>query len=215
VGRPGIRKPGKNIQVDAGLVNGWNTIVGTTNALNFLGNVRAQNDKNSLAASFAIITGNQDSNVADLPTVADTNSNRTRYSLLVEVRPTNRVEYVFHQWLGTQADGAPGGGTAQWTGIDQYLYYSVSEKLKAGARFEWFQDTDGTRVGLNRPSNPNKPPLPGNFFSLTVGPNYLPTENLLIRPELRWDFYDGDALPYNGGTKTQQLMLGFNMILKF
>ena len=208
-------KPGKNIQVDAGLVNGWNTIVGTTNAVNFLGKVRAQNDNNSLAASFAIITGDQDSNVADLPTVANTNSNRTRYSLILEARPTNRVEYVFHQWLGTQSDGAPLGGTALWTGIDQYLYYSVSKEWKAGARFEWFQDTDGTRVGLNRPSNPNKPPLPGNYFSLTVGPNYLPTENLLIRPELRWDFYSGDALPYNDGTKTQQLMLGFDMILKF
>ena len=208
-------KPGKNLQVDAGLVNGWNTIDGTTNAVNFLGKVRAQNNNNSLAGSFAIITGGQFSNVANLPAVADTNANRTRYSLIVEARPTNRLEYVFHQWLGTQANGAPGGGTALWTGIDQYLYYSVSDKWKAGARFEWFQDTDGTRVGLNRPSNPNKPPLPGNFFSLTVGPNYLPTENLLIRPELRWDFYSGDALPYNDGTKTQQLMLGFDMILKF
>jgi hypothetical protein len=185
------------------------------NAVNFQGKARVQNNNNSLAGSFAIITGDQFSNVAQLPTVTNTNANRTRYSLILEARPTNRVEYVFHQWLGTQNEGAPGGGTALWTGIDQYLYYSVSDQWKAGARFEWFQDTDGTRVGLNRPANPNKPPLPGNFFSLTVGPNYLPTENLLIRPELRWDFYNGEALPYGDGTKTQQLMLGFDMILKF
>lgn len=208
-------KPTKNLEVIGGLVNGWNIVDSAVNAVNFLGKARLQNDPNTLAASFAIITGDQFSNVALLPTVANTTANRTRYSLILEARPSDRWEYVFHQWLGTQADGAPLGGTALWAGIDQYLYYSVSEKWKAGARFEWFNDVEGTRVGLNRPSNPNKPPLPGNYFSLTVGPNYLPTENLLIRPELRWDFYDGSALPYNDGTKTQQLMLGFDVILKF
>jgi hypothetical protein len=207
--------PGKNLQFTGGLVNGWNTIDGPVNAVNFLGKTRVQNDPNSLAASFAIITGDQFSNVARLPSVANVTANRTRYSLILEARPTDKWEYVFHQWLGTQADGSPTGETALWTGIDQYLYYSVSEKWKAGARFEWFQDTDGTRVGLNRPANPNKPPLSGNFFSLTVGPNWLPTENLLIRPELRWDFYDGSAQPYADGTRSQQLMLGFDIILKF
>lgn len=208
-------KPTKNFEVTGGLVNGWNAVDANINAVNFLGRARVQNDPNSLAASFAIITGDQPSNVAGLPNIADVAANRTRYSLILEARPTNRVEYVFHQWLGTQADGVPSGGTALWAGIDQYLYYSVNEQWKAGARFEWFNDVDGTRVGLNRPSNPNKPPLPGNFFSLTVGPNWLPTQNLMLRPELRWDFYDGDTKPFNDGTKTNQLMLGFDAILKF
>lgn len=208
-------RPTKNFEVIGGLVNGWNAVDANINAVNFLGKARVQNDPNTLAASLAIITGDQPSNVAGLPNIANVAANRTRYSLILEARPTNRLEYVFHQWLGTQADGVPLDGTALWAGIDQYLYYSVSEKWKAGARFEWFNDVDGTRVGLNRPSNPNKPPLPGNFFSLTVGPNWLPTENLILRPELRWDFYDGDAKPYSDGTKTDQLMLGFDAILKF
>ncbi|MFM8892987.1 MAG: outer membrane beta-barrel protein, partial [Planctomycetia bacterium] len=73
--------------------------------------------------------------------------------------------------LGTQAKGLASGGTAMWVGIDQYLYYRASKAWAWGARFEWFQDTDGTRVGLNRPSNPNHVPLPGNFYSLTTGRN--------------------------------------------
>jgi len=205
----------KNIEIDAGLVNGWNTLNGQVNAVNFLGKAKIHNDPNSLAASFAIITGDQLTNLAGLPNIANTSANRTRYSLILEARPNDRWEYIFHQWLGTQADGAPFGGTALWTGIDQYLYYGLNEKWKLGGRFEWFQDEQGTRVGLNRPANPNKPPLPGNYFSLTVGPNYLPCPNLLIRPELRWDFYDGYALPYRDGTRAQQLLLGFDMILMF
>ena len=79
--------------------------------------------------------------------------------------------------------------------------------------------TDGTRVGLNRPSNPNHVPLPGNFYSLTIGPNWTPTGNLLMRPAFRWDFfggpYGGPRAPYNDGISNQQTMLGVDMIQKF
>jgi hypothetical protein len=84
-----------------------------------------------------------------------------------------------------------------------------------GGRVEWVRDEEGTRVGLNQPDNPNKPPLPGNFVSFTVGPNYSPSPNLIVRPELRYDTYDGAARPYDDGRKTQQLMLGIDMIMKF
>ena len=127
-----------------------------------------------------------------------------------------RWEYVFHNYYGFQENGTPQGNLARWYGIDQYLYYRMSDTLKAGARFEWFRDEDGTRVGLNRPANPNKPPLPGNYFSLTGGLNYAPTENLRIRPEIRWDF-TSDTLrrAFNDGQKNNQLLLGFDVVWQF
>ena len=41
--------------------------------------------------------------------------------------------------------------------------------------------------------------------------------NLIIRPELRADWYDGNAarLPYQDGRNSSQLMLGCDAILKF
>lgn len=139
--------------------------------------------------------------------------------MIFEYRPTNHLEYVFHHWLGTQADGLVAGETALWAGIDQYVYYSLSDTWKAGARFEWFQDTNGTRVGLSRPSNPNHVPLPGNFYSLTVGVDWIPTKNFIMRPALRWDFYGGPPsgarLPYDDGVAWNQLMLGFDLIQQF
>ena len=210
----------ENVEIDAGLVNGWNGLASPYSDANFLGRIRAKNDDNSFATSFAIVSGNEGNDFSPLfqPAPPLTSANRTRYSLLFEWRPTDNTEYVFHQWLGTQAKGLANGGTALWTGIDQYLYYRVSKTWLWGARFEWFQDTDGTRVGLNRPSNPNHVPLPGNYYSLTVGPNWVPTGNFLMRPCFRWDFFGGPTgqrRSYNDGVSNQQTMLGFDLIQKF
>jgi len=213
-------KASDNVEVDGGLVNGWNSLASPYSDANFLGRIRAKNDDNSLATTFAVISGNEGNDFSPLfqPAPPLTSANRTRYSLLFEVRPTDNVEYVFHQWLGTQAKGLADGGTALWTGIDQYLYYRWSKTWLWGARFEWFQDTDGTRVGLNRPSNPNHVPLPGNYYSLTLGPNWVPTGNFMMRPCFRWDFFGGPTgprRPYNDGVSNQQTMLGFDLIQKF
>jgi len=214
-------KPNDAVEFDGGIVNGWNGLASPYSQANFLGRARVKNADNSAATTFAIITGDEgnDFSPSFQPQPPLVSANRTRYSLLWEYRPTDRWEYVFHQWLGTQADALVGGGTALWTGIDQYLYWAASETWKWGARFEWFQDTNGTRVGLNRPSNPNHVPLPGNFYSLTVGANWVPSGNVLVRPAIRWDFFGGPfgqaRLPYNDGASTSQLMLGFDAIQKF
>ena len=210
-----------DVQVEAGLVNGWNGLASEYSKANFLGRIRATNDDNSAATSFAVVSGDEGNDFSPLfqPAPVLTSANRTRYSLIFEWRPTGRFEYLFHHWLGTQAKGLAGGGTALWAGIDQYVYYKVSDRWRWGARFEWFQDTDGTRVGLNRPSNPNHVPLPGNYYSLTIGPNWVPTGNFLMRPAFRWDFFGGPSggprRPFNDGASNQQTMLGFDMIQKF
>jgi hypothetical protein len=215
----------ENLELDGGLVNGWNGLASPFSKANFLGRARLKNDDNSLASTFAIVTGDEGNDFSPLfqPAPPLTSANRTRYSLLLEMRPSDRWEYVFHQWLGTQAEGLADGGTALWTGIDQYLYWAASATWKWGARFEWFQDTDGTRVGLNRPSNPNHVPLPGNYYSLTLGANWVPTGNFLLRPAFRWDLFGGPQggpptgprLAYNDGASWNQTTLGFDAIQKF
>ena len=140
-----------NVEVTGGLVNGWNSLASAYSDANFLGRARMKNDNNSLATTFAIISGNESNDFSSVfqPAPVLQSANRTRYSLLFEVRPSDRWEYVFHQWYGAQANGASDGSTAIWTGIDQYLYWSASKNWKWGGRFEWFDDIDGTRVGLN------------------------------------------------------------------
>ena len=202
-----------NWQLQAGIVNGWNNVVNTSNHANFLGNLKYNGD--DWWSSLAVITGQEYDNPGNLPTVNNAFTNRTRYSFIVSRSFTPRLEYVFHQWLGTQDQGAPNGGTAKWYGIDQYVYYRLSENWRLGTRVEWFRDQDGTRVGLTQPTNPNTVPLPGNYASWTVGVNWTPTTNILLRPEIRWDSYQGSAKPFDDGQKTYQLLLGFDAIVQF
>ena len=118
--------------------------------------------------------------------------------------------------MGLQENGAADGTQADWYGIDQYLTYSVNDCTKLGMRFEWFRDEDGTRVGLNRPSNPNIPPLAGNYYSLSAGVNYAPTNYLTFRPELRADWFDGPDVtqPFDDGTDDSQFMFGLDVIIR-
>jgi hypothetical protein len=46
--------------------------------------------------------------------------------------------------------------------------------------------------------------------------NYAPTSNLMIRPELRWDFTSDTLRPaFNDGRKNNQLLLGCDVVWQF
>jgi hypothetical protein len=203
--------------INLGLHNGWDALDRVSDDIGFIGKIRYDNPSSGAWTSFAIITGKEFNNPAGRPVVVDAFTNRTRYSWLVGLPLGCRMEYVFHHWLGFQEDGAPGGGQADWYGVDQYLYYTINDCWKAGVRVEWFRDEEGTRVGLNRASNPNNPPFPGNFSSLSFGLNWSPTRNVTLRPEVRADWYGGNATrqPFDDGTKDTQLMIGLDAILLY
>lgn len=209
----------KNWQVLGGLTNGWDTLVGDFNNLNAVGGIKYTSDCRRWWASFALISGKNDSNPARLANVPTVAANRTRYSLLIGLLPggpDGAWEYVFHNYYGWQEDGTSSGNFARWYGIDQYLFYRLTDTLRLGGRFEWFRDEDGTRVGLNRANNPNKPPLPGNYFSLATGVNWTPHPNILVRPELRWDFTSNTVRnAFSDGRSGSQLLLAADIIVRY
>jgi hypothetical protein len=209
-------KPSDYWETQFALTNGWDTLdrQGQDN-LNVTAYAKYSGDS-GWWTSFGIVTGDDINNPGGLP-ITNAFTNRTRYSWLASAPVGCNAQYVFHQWLGKQDQGALDGTTAYWYGIDQYLYYKMNDCWKAGLRFEWFRDEDGTRVGLNRPSNPNKVPFVGNFYSVTAGLNWTPNDNLIVRPEIRYDWFDGDQVrqPYNDGTDSSQVLLGIDAILVF
>ena len=135
--------------------------------------------------------------------------------------------------FGYQNNALLSGHAARWYGLNQYLFYKVSDCLTYGIRYEWFRDEEGFRVGgflgttANGLStrgwgvNPAQGGYVGNFFEVTMGANYKYTANTTIRPYARFDWYSGGTAiatnptnlrPFDNGTGNSQTLLGFDVV---
>jgi hypothetical protein len=155
---------------------------------------------------------------------AGTLTNRNISSLVIGYTfgADDQWQYVFQNDVGWQHDGnafTP-GMSAEWYGVNQYLFYTINDCWKWGNRFEWFRDDDGARVtGLRNPSNAIfGDSFAGHFYEVSTGLNYTPSSNLTVRPELRYDWFDGDpafrtaAGPYVNGEEEEQFLFGVDVI---
>ncbi|HYW80559.1 MAG TPA: porin [Thermoguttaceae bacterium] len=123
-------------------------------------------------------------------------------SLVFELALTDRLTYILQHDLGDNSD--LGAGDNEWYGINQYLQFELNDCWATGLRFEWFRDDDGTRVGDA-----------GSYYEVTAGLNYRPCEHLVVRPEIRGDWFDGVAKPFNNGHSDEQFSGGFDVIWSF
>jgi hypothetical protein len=200
-----------------GVFNGWDALSRVQDdPAGMLGFTYTPDEQNTLAFNF--IVGNE-------PNIAGAFSMRYLHTLVyTRTSCDKKWQYVFQHDYGTQAANAAGAGAAEWYGINQYLFYTINDCWKAGARFEWFRDDDGARVTGLRP-DPANPLLgsgfAGNFFDLALGLNWMPTANLTARLEYRYDWFDGIAvagaapLPYDDGTRTDQHLIALDAIYLF
>lgn len=129
-------------------------------------------------------------------------------SIVFTYKLTDRWTYVLQHDLGTNTNNP--AGDAQWYGINQHLYYKINDCLAAGGRIEWFRDNNGVRVIAGNA---------GNYYEATLGLNYKPHSNCLIRPEVRWDWYEGAIAagnhPFNDQQADSQFSGGFDVIFTF
>jgi hypothetical protein len=88
--------------------------------------------------------------------------------------------------------------------LANYLFYTINDRWRAGLRFEWLRDDDGTLAGFN----PTQSAASGSYYDLSVGLNWRPREDLRIRPEIRhdWQVRDTKVIPaaFDDGNSTNQ-----------
>jgi hypothetical protein len=152
---------------------------------------------------------------------------KSRYvqSLVLSHDLNDRLSYVAESAIGCQAGGDPkDGDTAAWWGLDGYFVYKLNCCWNAAVRGEWFRDGDGVRVapvgdfmGGNTASAGG---FAGDFNDITIGLQYHPNGNVQIRPELRYDWYNGarngnGQLPYMAGNSDHQWIPAVDMIVQF
>lgn len=144
--------------------------------------------------------------------VASNSGSIYAHAIIVQVKLDDRTTYVLENTLGTNTGAFVDDN--QWYSITQYLAYRLNPCWAVASRLEWFRDEDGRRVAVNGAG-------PGSYYETTLGLNWSPHANLRIRPEVRWDWFSGQGLPFdsrNGGasgTESNQFTAGVDLVLEF
>jgi hypothetical protein len=189
-----------------GVHSGWDIFDRTTERAAYMSGAQWTNYDGDFSLGFGMTTGDELNN-------SSVYTNRSLYSLVATLNLTDRWDYVVQHDHGWQKDFFSPGVDAEWYGINQYLFYTLNNCWKLGSRFEWFRDDDGVRVTGLRATNPiNGSSFVGDFYEITLGLNWTPNNNLRVRPELRWDWFNGTGLPYDDATKDEQFTGAVDLI---
>jgi len=185
-----------NITLMAGGVLGWDNYSDDLDIWNFLGGISwSSNDEKTGVTVTATVGPTADSDNGD-------ENIRWLYSVVASHDITDNLHYLIQHDHGVEEVG---NVKAEWYGINQYLSYDINDQLSAGVRGEWFRDDDGARVTG----------AAGNFFGVTAGINYAITGWLKIRPEVRYDWFDGRDDPFDGSTSDDQVTVAADVIVTF
>lgn len=212
----GTWNPNDQLSIIGGVTNGWDnwdnglTSDGSTiingkenNNAAFLGAVTFSSSDGSQALIIANSSGNEVGSDNGAGGINVGNRSVTSVVYTNEFGP--KLTYVYQSDFGYQAYANPTyetrgqqTGSAYWYGVNQYLFWNFTDNLIGGLRFEWFRDNNGTRVASNLRNDvfndtPTGSGYAGNFWEMTWGLNYLLGSNIVIRPELRYDWFAPDV----------------------
>ncbi|NQT40669.1 MAG: porin [Planctomycetes bacterium] len=208
------------LSIQGGFHRGWMQFEDNNNALDFMGGIKWNSCDKRTSLAWGVSSGRQGFPFDD--------TNRFVYSFVLQREVTKKLKYVLVHNLGQEdwspAVGAAGQDGAEWYGINQYFLYQLNKKWAANLRVEWLRDDDGARIA--GPGNLpgvrawNSGGFAGNFWGITSGLSWRPCPNVTIRPEARWDWYDGlalgpDAAPFGDGTSKSQFTAAVDLIVTF
>ena len=211
-------KVNKQWTLIGGFNDGWQNFEDPNHAYDATGGIKWTSEDDKTSIRFLCDTGKQ----------GPVGSNdQFVYTLVVDRHVSERFHYALEHDLGYQANGNPRtGDNAEWYSLCNYFFYTLNPAWTAGLRFEWFRDNDGSRVaGIGGWTGGTAgwqaaPGFDGNFFEISMGLNWRPHPNFTLRPEVRWDWYDGtrnlaNQLPFNDGNNASQVSFATDLIFTF
>ena len=212
--------PNDQLSIIGGITNGWdnwdvglptnqaNPSAGSTSNASFLGAVTFSSSDGTQALTVANASGNEDSGAVNAGGQSFIGA-RSVTSVVYTNELTDKLTYVYQSDIGYQAHANTAvqtqgqqAGSAYWYGVNNYVFYNFTDYLIGGFRLEWFSDVNGYRVGTggfregSLQGNGNG--FAGNFWEATWGLNYLVGNNLVIRPEVRYDWYSRNQSQLGG-----------------
>ena len=187
-------------QVYIGVNNKWDTVDATSDRASVLAGFTWESCDCRGSIAMFVTSGSEVSGAGAR------NGVRTMYSMVGTYWINPCLQYVIQHDNGWQDNEIAAGTKAEWYGINQYLFYTVNDCWKAGLRFEWFRDDDGVRVPTSTRG------VAGDYYEVSLGANWTPNCNLVVRPELRYDWYDGADTPFIGASRDNMLTAAIDII---
>jgi hypothetical protein len=216
-------KLGDNWNIQAGFHRGWFMWEDLDSNLDFMGGIKWTSCDKRTTLRYALTSGRNHGLWGQ---------NWFASSLVLTHKFAEKWEYVLQHNLGNINNNNPRGlfgagriGDEEWYGLNQYLFYTINKKWKAGVRVEWMRDDDGGKLlGVGNLVNrgwTGGPGYAGDFWNITAGVNWSPHPNLRFRPEIRWDWYDGPAnvldgsFPFDDFAGKDQFTAAVDILLTF
>jgi hypothetical protein len=158
--------------VQAGLILGSDIFIDPADTPTAMGSVKwaPPNGLDSVLFSFIVGSGRFNQN-RDF-------HNPEVFDLVYTHKLNSRLTWNLEALYGCTTN-VPGIGFANWFGAVNYLTYTVTPRLNANARLEFFDDVQGQRTGF-----------PGLYSVVTLGLNFRPRPDVILRPEVRYDYND-------------------------
>jgi len=131
------------------------------------------------SATFAVIVG---------PGTFEVNRNFNNpeiFDLVYTHKCSGILNYSLELLYGFESE-VPDIGFANWLGAVNYLTAQLTPRLSTTLRLEFFDDFQGQRTGFA-----------GLYTAATAGLAIRPTRDVLLRPEIRYDYND-ESRPFEG-----------------
>ncbi len=179
------------------LVNGWDTYI-DNNSTKSYGAYLTYQPNDDFFISLATINGGE----GDSFGTAHENGDQT---FMYDIVATYSLPQVDKLSLGfnwdhgrVQRAGLNTGSSAHWWAAVGYLMYDYTDNQQGAFRYEYFDNTDGAKApNIGRG---------GSMWTATYTHNITIAENLLLRPEIRYNQYsDSIGNTYNGTSTTNGL----------
>jgi hypothetical protein len=126
------------------------------------------------------------------------------HSLVLDTDISCNMKYILQSDYVNVEDAPAGVGFAgvddnEDIGINQYLIYTVNDCWGVGGRMEWWKSNAVTGDSTS-------------FYELTGGINYRPQANVVLRPEIRYDWTPSeDAV----GDEYNNVVFGIDAVLTY
>ncbi len=99
------------------------------------------------------------------------------HSIVSTYTLSDKLTYIGQSDYLTTEDAA-GNGVRDTYDYNNYLLYQYNDCWGFGGRLEWYNN-EGVFTDFGQEAN---------IYALTLNTNYKPTANVIIRPEVRWDW---------------------------